>query len=338
VCLDELEAEEDNRRNSNLVKLARQASSGGIVLRGGADHQGSEFVARSPFLFSGINVPPLPPQDRSRLAILEMDPLAGGSAPTLDRDHLRQLGAMLRRRMVDGWPRLEQTLERYRQALMKVGHNSRGADQFGALLAAADVLLLDTLPDDEDSRAELEELVSHLAADKISETGDNASDAERCLAHILTQIIDPYRNGQRHTIAEWIHQAADIPLPEGGDGLAPDPKEANRILGTYGVKVDRDGDRLWLLAANYHNGLASLYAASRWAGRADTLGGWVASWRRVRGAEWPNKTEYFAGHRSKATRVPLEVALPGLGGLKPRAADQPITGLGGLADRPAPQP
>ncbi len=56
VAIDELEAEEDNRKAQNVIKLARQAASGGVILRGGADHAATEFKARSCFLFSSILV------------------------------------------------------------------------------------------------------------------------------------------------------------------------------------------------------------------------------------------------------------------------------------------
>ncbi len=35
VAIDELEAEEDNRRQNTIVKLMRMASSGALLLRGG---------------------------------------------------------------------------------------------------------------------------------------------------------------------------------------------------------------------------------------------------------------------------------------------------------------
>ena len=54
VALDEVESEEDNRRNNNLLKLARVAASGGQMLRGGSDHKQASFTVRSCFLFSSI--------------------------------------------------------------------------------------------------------------------------------------------------------------------------------------------------------------------------------------------------------------------------------------------
>jgi hypothetical protein len=49
----------------------------------------------------------------------------------------------LRKRLVDHWHRLDRLLERYKTALADVGHNGRSGDQFGTLLAVADLLLYD---------------------------------------------------------------------------------------------------------------------------------------------------------------------------------------------------
>lgn len=309
VQFDELEAEEDNRKGLSIIKLARQASSGGVVLRGGSDHNGTEFVVQSCFLFSSIIIPPLLAQDRSRMAILELNKLPADAAPpTITPDRVRVIGLQLRRRLADGWHRLPATIERYRAALAAHGHDSRGADQFGTLLACADLLLFDQAT--ESDSADI--WAARLAASSLAEISDTGSDEERAVAHLLTKVVDPYRNGHRYALAEWIRQAADLAI-EGGDGLAPDPAEANRILGTYGLKIEQLEARLYLVIANYHTELAGLYERSHWAGKSGTMGGWVQSWRRLPGACWDgdfNKTVYFAGHRSKGTFVPLEVILP----------------------------
>ena len=87
VAIDEAEADEDNRKMLALVKLARlAATSQGNILKGGQDHQGHEFRATSCFLFSSILIPPIPPQDKSRLAVLEMEEIpAGAREPPLDK-------------------------------------------------------------------------------------------------------------------------------------------------------------------------------------------------------------------------------------------------------------
>ena len=75
VIIDELEADADNRQSQKVIKLAREAASGGKILRGGSEHNGQEFQAMSSFMFSSILHPPLPPQDKSRLAILDFFPV-----------------------------------------------------------------------------------------------------------------------------------------------------------------------------------------------------------------------------------------------------------------------
>ena len=112
VAVDELEAEADNRKVDAVVSLARRAAGGGKIHRGGADHRGVVFEARSCFLFSSINVPPLLGADRSRMAILALDTLAA-----------------------------------YARALSAEGYDARGCDVFGTLLACANLALHDAAAD-----------------------------------------------------------------------------------------------------------------------------------------------------------------------------------------------
>lgn len=135
VLFDEIEASADNRRVNEVVELARVSSSGATMHRGGADHQAHEFTLRSPFQFSSINIPPLQPQDRSRLGILELDPFEPGAVPPVLREwNLPEIGQHLQRRMIDGWERLERTQAAFAEALSARGHSRRACDQFGTLL------------------------------------------------------------------------------------------------------------------------------------------------------------------------------------------------------------
>jgi hypothetical protein len=150
VFFDELEASADNRKAQAVIELARVASSGDVVLKGGQNHEGAEFTVRSCFLFSSILLPPMPTQDKNRLALLELDPLAdlqidgkAPKAPTIDENELKDLGRQVRRRLVDHWHRVDDLVDRYRVALGAQGHTGRGGDQFGTLLAIADIMLYD---------------------------------------------------------------------------------------------------------------------------------------------------------------------------------------------------
>lgn len=308
VAFDELEAEEDNRKAQAVVKLARQAASGGVVLRGGADHQGAEFVARAAFLFSSILLPPLLGQDRSRLAILELEKLPRGQAmPDMAARALRALGAGLRRRLFDQWPRWEATLESYRHALTTIGgHGARGADQFGTLLAAADLALYDDAPDD----ARVSAWAEKLRASELIEVDDNEADEQRLVAHLMTATVDPFRSGARKSLGEWIARAASDDPPE--DPSQPQPAiEANRVLGTYGLKVIRLEAGTILAIANYHAGLTHIFAGTHWAGRSGAQGVWVQAARRLQGAIPSTRAIWFCGaggqgYTGRGTLVPIE--------------------------------
>jgi hypothetical protein len=296
VSLDEAEAEEDNRRLQSIVRLARVAASGGRLGRGGQDHQAVEFTMRSAFLFGSILMPPLLGQDRSRIAVLEMLELVRGAArPDVQASTWGPIGAQLRRRLVDGWPRWVETLEHYRESLMAAGHTARGADQFGTLLAAADLLLMDGAACSETSAPWIEQ----LQADQMIETEEDVRDEEQCLAHLLSSAVDPYRNGGKRTIAEWLMVATGQV-----DG---DPAEAMRALGQYGLRLDARTRTLQI--ANSHSGLAGLFKDTRWAARSGSQGVWVQAVRRLPGADRSSGPLWFAGAPSRATLVPLDAVL-----------------------------
>lgn len=294
VAVDELEAEEDNRRAIGVVKLARVAASGSLMLRGGADHRGTEFVVRSAFAFSSILMPPLSGQDRNRIAVLELEPLADGTkVPLLDARAFGALGALLRRRLVDGWPQFQRTLEHYHASLRAAGHSSRAADQYGTLLACADVMLLDGEVDGELSGA----WIRQLNADELTQSVENERDEARCLARLASWPVDAYRGGFRRSMAQWVRVAI---------GLDPDASAADgvQVLGTYGLKVV---EGRFLAVANYHHGLSGIYEGSHWQGTSGTVGVWVQALRRLPGAHPSKNAIYLGDHNYRCTLLPLDL-------------------------------
>lgn len=302
VALDELEAEADNRRGQNVIKLARQAASGGLVLRGGADHGGVDFRARSCFLFSSIRVPPLQAQDQSRMAILELAKLKGAAPPTFTPGQYNEIGRALRRRLIDQWPRFAETLASYRAELMQAGHGGRGADQFGTLIACADLLLFDFPPESET----LANWAANLAPDKLRETQDQAADHEVLIEYLRTQISDIYGGGQKFSIGTLIAEAAGTPRR---DHETADCDGANEKLGIYGLKVwtDKKGNKV-LCVANNHQGAAKLFVGSQWAGAPGATAPWVRTLRKVPG--WREGNMRFNAVPSRCALIPIEQILP----------------------------
>ncbi len=207
VIFDEFEANELNPgRTRAIVELARVASSGEEAHRGGQDHQAHSFALASAFAFSAIQMPQLKPQDRSRFAVLELEPFkAGGEQVDLDAWDLPRLGQQLQRRMIDGWARWPTTLKAYRQAFGRAGHTQRACDQYGTLLACADLLLYDEIPDPD--------LLAHwaklTAPNVLREVSEAVADHDACLTHLTTKLVQASGSDERLPIGTWIAKAVD---------------------------------------------------------------------------------------------------------------------------------
>lgn len=298
VALDEMEPETDNRKVQAIIKLARQACSGGVILRGSAEGNASEFKARNCYLFSSILVPALLPQDRSRMAILELDNISG-TPPLINRKNLAEIGSKIYRRMIRYFKNFNINMELLRQGLSKLEFDSRGCDQFGTLLAAADVLLHDE-PMTNDDIAEICELMKDVVA---SENFDSDSDQIKCRDYLLTSILDTFKDGRKRTIGDWIAQAAGYD----NTNKSEDPDNAHKTLAAIGLKVDEEivsGVKMkFLYIATNHQGLGKVYKETAWAG-----GVWTQAFRRFKMAK-PYSTRRFGGVASKCTAIPIEEIL-----------------------------
>lgn len=311
VILDEQEAETDNRRSTNLLKLARQASSGGAVLRGGADHKGSEFRVRSCFLFSSIIVPPMQPQDRSRIAVLQLDELVNRDIPNLSADFWKQRCRMLKRRLIDQWSRLEGTRACYGEALRDIGHDARGADQFGTLLTCFDLLMFETVPDE----ARLLTWTKGLEPMEVEEAINGGADWHLSASYLLESIVQTLKGGDKMNVLEWIRKADED--SEGNFNIDMD-LEAVRVLARVGMRLyvevktdvpDRPAGSKWLAIANGHSGLAAIYKDTQWGNVSGSAsGGWGQSLKRAPGAS--AKTMRIQGRPVRCTLMPWDLVFP----------------------------
>lgn len=263
VWLDEAEAEADNRKMDAVVKLARQASSGGQVLRGGAEHKGATFRVRSAMMFSSILMPPMKDQDLSRLVVFKLRAHEDGATPPrIDPAHWAGIGARLRRAIWTRWHELHEFLEHYRAGLAEAGHDGRGADQFGILLALADLVTWVDEPHGDVS----EPYVNALAADIVRTDIGRAADWERCMLHLFSQRLDIHRQGAKGTVGEWILTAAGID-GDHRETCGEDAKAAQRQLRRFGLNVSGAGHQHALVEiANDHVELRRLFADTAWGG------------------------------------------------------------------------
>lgn len=281
VLLDENEDEGENRRVHALIKLARQAASGGSKLRGSSDHQAHAFNAKSSFMFASIIVPSLPPADASRIVILKMAPLKAGAARVrFDPEEWRHVGAGLRRRLVDGWPRWEATFNRYRAGLEKHSYNPRGLDQMGTLLAMADLMRWDAEPDTDT----VELLCAAVAAQRKAEDY-NPNNAQSMLNHLLSIPLDVFRGGERMTIGALVARAAGLDSDDKGQASYRSCQEALRAWSIY---VDGLMEGATVTLPYIGEGLRKLFEGSHWRGVPGVKGGWAQAMERLPGAEAVN--------------------------------------------------
>lgn len=298
VAIDELEPSDDPRKDRarDIIQLARQAASGAVAYRGGADHTGRDFVLRSCFLFSSILVPPLLDQDVSRIALLELLPLdPGAPVPTATPRQLGVMGRSLRTLIARQWGRWDETLETYRRALAAHGHAARGADQFGTLLAMADMLGEVDAPD----VARADRWAKQIAAKTLDDTAEQLADWQRCASYLMGQLPEAWSKGSRWSVAQLVRAVAGYTPEED-----PTPDHARDKLDAVGIKVKAKRERAMMAISTNHPQLAKLFEGSHWQTGPGQTGVWAQSIRRAPGAK-PGGTLRFAGHASKTVRVPL---------------------------------
>lgn len=326
VAIDEFEpGDERSNKERDMVQLARVASSGGEWMRGSADQTGVGGKIFSAFLFSSILIPGImKTQDIQRLIRLEMRPLREDTPPLiLQARTWRARGARLRARLFRRWSHWPERLSRWRHILEQEAVKGRDADNWGTVLAMADMAISDRIADEEVMRNWARKVAFLAAADK----SDTINDADAMLLHLMSQQHDPFRRGELHNIAQWVMAAAQRPGAVRaiyGDEH-PDPislrdraGQANKVLAKVGLRVQGDGDDALLFIANAQmQGLNDLFRGSQWHG-----GVWSQSARRVPGAELTPHPLTLAGIRSRGVLMPLR-SIPGLMTFQSDVPDSP---------------
>lgn len=274
VALDEFEAREDNRRNVAIVELMRVAASGGRLARGGANHVGVEFVVRNAFFCYGINLPPMRPQDRSRIVILNLGQLKVGDAkpPVVPEE----AGRMILRQLMDAWPRFHQRLDDWRDVLRGAGIESRGQDVYGTLFAIGELLLgMEAMEEIGLPVTEAERLGELIAQATAQEREDRTENWRACLEHLMTATVDAWKGGEKPSIGGIFEQLENHEI---------EFKYARERLAAAGCGLLQEADgelpagqRKWLLAVPHASpALQKLFAGSRFADQV-----WVGALRQA---------------------------------------------------------
>jgi hypothetical protein len=259
VLIDEAEADDNYERQRAILNLLKKASSGAKMHRGAADHRAQEFTAQSCFLLSSVLHGLVKGEEWNRVAILELMPVVSSDKmwEGPDLKHWRLAGRRMHRRMIEQWPRFARTLADYKREIWSHGLEGRWQDTFGTLLACADCLLHDCAPsaDSELNDSHGREKAMGAAVLPMMARGKSQarSDVDRCISHLMHQLI-PGANGKAaETVGQWINRAMaqtiDHQTGHGNGGI--DDLSRDRLK-PYGLRVMRlkRGDRGWNTAGD----------------------------------------------------------------------------------------
>jgi hypothetical protein len=309
VAVDEFEAKADTRKQKAVIELARLSASGAPMMRGGDNHKGTEFQGRSSFLFSSINTPPLDPQDLSRMAILRLSRLQPGKAkPVIPDDELAELGRKMLRRLMDNWHRWPATFAAWREFLAGCGHDGRGQDTFGTLMAVADLVI------DHDAEAlgleigpnaeNFERWRPLLEASTLWEYEDATENWRLCLSHLLSKRIEAWRGGTRHTVGEVIAEFWEgFKNPDALGYTA-----ARKLLEQTGLTITKPTtaeEHFSLLVPNQHPLLHELFKDSKWQGEL-SAGTWAGALRQAPPEIWREASARINAEKKKGIAFALK--------------------------------
>lgn len=323
VMIDEAEADDNPDKQRAILNLAKKASSGAKMHRGSADHQAKEFTAQSCFLFSSVLHSLNKGEERNRMAILDMRQVPIGTTEweTPDLAHWRAIGRKMHRRMIEQWPRFARTLADYKREIWTHGLEGRWQDTFGTLLACADCLLFDSAPSQESELnpefGRKQEWVRRVLPMMIRGKGEARSDVDRCIAHLMSQLIPGEHGHAPETVGQWVTRAMDIADPEKG-GINHKARGRLKQYGLRLVTLEAGGKEGFLakisgepipndwangfLAVSYPTSapLASLFVRTEWAG-----GAWLQSMGKIDGVVRGLKMRFSGPNPDNAMAVPL---------------------------------
>lgn len=277
IAVDEAENEPGSQRMRDVIRLAREAATGGVILRGGQQHQGAQFFAQSTFSFSSIIIPPLPGQDMRRMTILEMGSLKDAKPLHLDFEEIGMMGSVISRRLMQGWPRWAETFERYRAALAATGHDPGGCNQHGTLLAMADLMRFDQCADADT----IQLLCRALSARAVDASQDKVSNAEAMLRHLTSFPLDVFRGGTRMTIGKLVMIGANINEDDLNKDSPATPFSCRAALEAHGIYFEGNKEDCRIILPNRHTGLGNLFRGTQWESPVDATGAWTQAMRRL---------------------------------------------------------
>lgn len=297
VLYDEAEAENQKDRSimEGVLLLARRASNGGRIVKGGQSGDAVQYTINSAFCFSAINPAVKHRADESRISQLVLKRATWEGADAYYKEltgKIRQTftpeyGKGLIARTIQHLPTLLHNAEVFSDAAAEVLCDRRAADQIGAMLAGL-FLLTSTKRIQQDQAEEWIKKQDWTAHTTVAEQ----SDPERLITYISTCSVR-YRGGDStigHLISLALGQQASFDYH--GD---PHDEHASRFLRDMGIWVRDDG----VLFANKSPPLERLLKDTPWFS-------WSRPMMDIAGAEKVDPVKFATGLKSRGVLVPLE--------------------------------
>lgn len=245
VAVDEFERKANSGKEGAIIELARQAYSGAKGYRGGANGDGTEFELRSPFVFSAILHPHLGVQDRTRMIILNLNPLSkSGAVPPVIKI---EWGRMLLRQVMDGWHDFHNhILPKWRGILAdkRLSFDARAIDTYGTVLACAELMVgeqgmihagLPAMPGD-GAALDVDFLIEMLEEATAAERAEQMPKWQEVVEKIMGAKLDAYKSGERLTVG------AVIEALENKDRTDMRIEDARERLALMGLGIRDAGD------------------------------------------------------------------------------------------------
>lgn len=317
VSYDEAENESGGFKLDSVVKLARLSASGDVMLRGSSSQVPVSFSARNVFAFSSIRPAPLRQQDAMRIPELQLYPLTPNAPePAFTIPDCRKWGGELLRRIMENWPRFDRTFQEHREELRRLGHDSRGQDTFGTLLACADLVLSECgflsegkVDDDPDAA----EIWDRARVQNLAEYADRMPDWQSCLDTLLSARPRDWRNQGDVSVGGVL---ADF-LRDWGENSSPDIGGTNNKLALAGLTlIPRPGGEgvWWLGISNRSPGLMAIFDGTDWQSVPNATGIWIKSLKGgpeelIRRGHWPDGSDIrftVGGKQSRGVAVRLD--------------------------------
>lgn len=319
VLFDESEQNDEREENrvQNILSLIRQSSSESQsrTLKGTTTGRSLEFHIRSMFCLASIQVGIKRQADHTRISVLSLygnaqvpkDEIAAHQEKWLETERMlaelredAEFSGRLLARSIAMYDTIRENMRTLVRVAAREFKSQRLGDQYGTLLAGTATLFYDH-PISEEGAIKLIKMfdwsIFHEAAHE-----DESADALTAIMQIETRVEFDQGGPETRTVGELVRIVAD-----GISKNGVSPTDAGIYLGRLGLKVERPtvGNHGMLLVANKSVRLQRELRGQPYA--AD----WRSYLRRLPGAKSKATAVRFCdGHVSRATEIPIEVALP----------------------------